>query len=212
MPYLEKLDEGHGTLIFGQPFLCQECSDFNVVYLIRLFLIRLPDDLNTRILPFWERSRHINPHTPWSFRVERQLPTLSFPHLLQQRNLRVSDHLRSRPHVRGSFDNGSIDWFRRRRPESHLNGGLVVQNRGGSPDMFCKVRSYRCDEECGSADPISNKLSVHTAWQLGGDLSIPVTSSLEFVEAVFERIFVVGSLWVIRIRAPIQNKKTTHAS
>lgn len=55
--------------------------------------------------------------------------------------------------------------------------------------MLRKVRGYGGDEQGGGADPVEDEVGVHA--DLGGDLAVPVPCALEFIEAVFEGVFVV---------------------
>lgn len=53
------------------------------------------------------------------------------------------------------------------------------------------MRCDGCDEECGDANPIMDRLGVHV--EVGRDFAVPVSDDLHFVETVFEGVFVVGS-------------------
>lgn len=52
----------------------------------------------------------------------------------------------------------------------------------GRPDVFGEVGRDGCDEEDGDADPPSDEFPVHA--DIGGDLAVPVTSGLQFVEPI----------------------------
>ena len=57
--------------------------------------------------------------------------------------------------------------------------------------MFGEVGCDGEDEESGGADPVIDEVGVHSYFR--GHFAVPVPCGLEFVEAVFEGVFVVGS-------------------
>lgn len=64
--------------------------------------------------------------------------------------------------------------------------------------MFGKVGRQRSNEECRSADPVEDEISMHTD-AARSDFAVPVSCTLEFVEAIFQGILVVrairNSIW-----------------
>lgn len=55
--------------------------------------------------------------------------------------------------------------------------------------MIGKVGSDRGDDEGSDANPIGDEINMHA--NVGGGFTVPITNDLEFVEAVFERIFII---------------------
>lgn len=70
-----------------------------------------------------------------------------------------------------------------------LDGGGRFED--GGVDVFGEVRGERGDEEGGDAEPVGDEGSVHA--DVGGDFTVPVTGGLEFEEAEFEGVLVVGA-------------------
>lgn len=55
--------------------------------------------------------------------------------------------------------------------------------------MIGKMGSDRSDDEGSDTNPVGDEIDVHA--DVGSDFTVPITNDLEFVEAVFECIFVI---------------------
>ena len=85
-----------------------------------------------------------------------------------------------------------VDGFGWSRPKGNLDWRGIAED--GRPDVFGEMWSDGRGQECSGTDPIMDQITMHA--NVRGDLTVPVTSGLQLVEAILKSVFVVGAVSV----------------
>ena len=185
--HLERLHERHRAFILDQPILRQDCPHAHVVHPIPRLRIRLLDRLHARLLPLGEPRRDVHPHALGRLGVKRRAVRFALfvlLELLEQRRLRIADHLERTAHVGARFDQRAVGGTAGVGPASELDRlGFLQECR---PDVFGRVRGNRGHEQGRGTDPVLDQVGVHA--DVSGDLAVPIPNVLELVEPILEGV------------------------